>query len=106
MLHEELTKDIFGAAMAVLNGLKPGLDERLYENALVIELRARGHIVEHTTVRVLKGVNAEISNVYGPMVKEVGCERLEVFMRFSASSFFAKLPGCMLENLFSPNSPT
>lgn len=46
MLHEEITKDILGAAMAVLNELKPGLDEKLYENALVIELRARGHTVE------------------------------------------------------------
>jgi len=46
MLHEEITKDIIGAAMAVLNELKPGLDEKLYENALVIELRARGHTVE------------------------------------------------------------
>ena len=46
MLHEETTKDIIGAAMAVLNELKPGLDEKLYENALVIELRARGHTVE------------------------------------------------------------
>ena len=32
--------------MAVLNELKPGLDEKLYENALVIELVARGHTVE------------------------------------------------------------
>src|SRR3954463_10474395 len=46
MLHEELTKDNIGSAMAVLNELKPGLDEKLYENALVIELRARGHTVE------------------------------------------------------------
>src|SRR2546426_9418134 len=46
MKHEQITKDIIGAAMAVLNGLKPGLDEKLYENALVIELVARGHTVE------------------------------------------------------------
>ena len=46
MLHEEITKDILGAAMAVLNELRPGLDEKLYENALVLELQARGHIVE------------------------------------------------------------
>ena len=46
MKHEELTKDIIGAAMAVLNELKPGLDEKLYENALVIELQHRGHTVE------------------------------------------------------------
>jgi len=46
MKHEEVTKAIIGAAMAVLNELKPGLDEKLYENALVIELAARGHTVE------------------------------------------------------------
>ena len=46
MKHEEITKAIIGAAMAVLNELKPGLDERLYENALVIELSARGHTLE------------------------------------------------------------
>ena len=32
--------------MTVLNELKPGLDEKLYENALVIELQALGHTVE------------------------------------------------------------
>ena len=46
MLHEEITKAIIGASMTVLNELKPGLDEKLYENALVIELRLRGHAVE------------------------------------------------------------
>ncbi len=46
MLHEEITKDIIGAAMVVLNELRPGLDEKLYEKALVIELLARGHVVE------------------------------------------------------------
>ena len=46
MKHEELTHEIIGAAMAVLNELKPGLDEKLYENALVIELQARAHKVE------------------------------------------------------------
>lgn len=42
MKHQELTKEIIGAAIAVLNELKPGLDEKNYENALVIELAARG----------------------------------------------------------------
>ena len=46
MKHEEITKDIIGAAMTVLNELKPGLDEKLYENALVIELASRGRTVE------------------------------------------------------------
>lgn len=46
LIHEELSKSIIGAAMTVLNELKPGLHEKLYENALVIELRERGHEVE------------------------------------------------------------
>ena len=46
LVHEELSKRIIGAAMEALNSLKPGLDERLYENALVIELRERGHQIE------------------------------------------------------------
>jgi len=45
ILYEALSKDIIGAAMEVLNELKPGLDEKLYENALVIELEHRGHKV-------------------------------------------------------------
>jgi GxxExxY protein len=46
MIHEELSKGVIGAAMNVLNELKPGLDEKLYENALVLELVERGHKVE------------------------------------------------------------
>ena len=44
--HHEITQGIIGAAIAVLNELKPGLDEKLYENALLIELLARGHTME------------------------------------------------------------
>jgi GxxExxY protein len=44
--HKELSHDIIGAAMKVLNSLKPGLDEKIYENALVIELRERGHRID------------------------------------------------------------
>ncbi len=36
LIHEALSEHILGAAMTVLNELKPGLDEKLYENALVI----------------------------------------------------------------------
>ncbi len=46
MLHEDLSKEIIGAAMTVLNELKPGLDEKLYENALVILLLESGIKVE------------------------------------------------------------
>ncbi len=36
--HKDITEKIIGAGITVLNELKPGLDEKLYENALVIEL--------------------------------------------------------------------
>jgi GxxExxY protein len=45
LIHEKLSEDIIGAAMTVLNTLKPGLDEKLYENALVLELLERGHSI-------------------------------------------------------------
>src|ERR1044072_7887242 len=45
MIHEQLSGAIIGIAMEVLNELKPGLDEVLYERAMVIELRRRGYEV-------------------------------------------------------------
>ena len=38
----DLSQIVIGAAMKVLNTLRPGLDEKLYERALVIELRKEG----------------------------------------------------------------
>ena len=46
LIHENLSGEIIGAAIAVMNELKPGLDEKLYENALIIELQERRHKVE------------------------------------------------------------
>jgi GxxExxY protein len=45
IIHEELSGVIIGIAMEVLNELKPGLDEKLYERATTIELKRRGHQV-------------------------------------------------------------
>ena len=42
LLHGELSHAIIGCAMTVLNDLRPGLDEKAYENALVLELERRG----------------------------------------------------------------
>ena len=39
LIHEALSEEIIGAVMTMLNERKPGLDEKLYERALVIELR-------------------------------------------------------------------
>jgi GxxExxY protein len=46
IIHEELSGKIIGVAMDVLNELKPGLDEKLYERALISGLRRTGHTVE------------------------------------------------------------
>ncbi|MDM8005172.1 MAG: GxxExxY protein [Phycisphaerae bacterium] len=46
LIHAELSESIIGAAMTVLNKLRPGLDEKLYERALVIELGKQGHKVD------------------------------------------------------------
>ena len=46
MIHSELSEKVIGAAMRVLNALKPGLDEKIYENALMVELQEMGITVE------------------------------------------------------------
>ncbi len=46
LIHKEISEAIIGLAMKVLNTLKPGLDEKLYERALVIELQKKGLKVE------------------------------------------------------------
>ncbi|HXA08781.1 MAG TPA: GxxExxY protein [Chthoniobacterales bacterium] len=45
MIHEELSRSIIGIAMEALNELKPGLDEKLYERAMIIELQRCGRRV-------------------------------------------------------------
>ncbi|MCC5849022.1 MAG: GxxExxY protein [Verrucomicrobia bacterium] len=45
--NTELTQTIIGAAYTVLNKLKPGLDEKLYERALIIELKKQGLTCEN-----------------------------------------------------------
>src|SRR5437868_4633054 len=46
LIHEELSREIIAAAMKVHGTLRPGLDEKLYENALIIQLAKRGHRAE------------------------------------------------------------
>jgi hypothetical protein len=41
-IHWDLSEQIIGSAMAVLNELGPGLDEKLYENALIVEIDKPG----------------------------------------------------------------
>ena len=44
--HLDQAGEIIAAAIKVHSTLKPGLDEKLYENALVIELVKRGLRIE------------------------------------------------------------
>ncbi len=46
MLHEKTTESVIGSAFDVLNELRPGLSEKVYENALVVELEARAHAIQ------------------------------------------------------------
>lgn len=54
LIHAELSEAIIGSAMKVMSTLKPGLDEKAYENALVIGLRKRGrHVAQQKRFDVL-----------------------------------------------------
>lgn len=68
LVHEELSEKIIGVAMTVLNELKPGLDEKLYENALVIELRERGHHVSQQTVFSVEYKGREIGKLIPDLI--------------------------------------
>jgi GxxExxY protein len=68
MLHEKGTEDIIGAAMLVLNTLKPGLDENLYERALVIELIKRGHKIDQQKVFLVSDDGAEIGTLVPDLI--------------------------------------
>ena len=46
MLHQELTKKIIGCAFTVHNTLGAGFLEKVYEQALMLELRVSGLVVE------------------------------------------------------------
>jgi GxxExxY protein len=72
LLHEEVSRDIIGAAMEVLNALKPGLDEKLYENALVIELLERGHTVDQQTQFKVEYMGREIGKLIPDLIVD-GC---------------------------------
>ncbi len=60
LIYKELSYEIMQAAFEVHNQLGPGLLEKLYERALVIELLARGYRVEQQKEIVAKYKNQVI----------------------------------------------
>ena len=60
LVYKELSYAIMQAAYEVHNQLGPGLLEKLYERALIIELSARGHKVEQQKAIVAKYKNQVI----------------------------------------------
>ncbi len=68
MLHGKVTEAIIGASMMVLNKLKPGLDEKLYERALVIELTKRGHKVDQQRIFPVRYDGMEIGTLIPDLI--------------------------------------
>lgn len=68
LIHGALSEQIIGAAMSVLNELKPGLDEKLYENALVIELQERGHLISQQKVFKVEYKGHEIGRLIPDLI--------------------------------------
>ena len=95
LIHEALSEHILGAAMSVLNELKPGLDEKLYENALVIELLDRGHSVNQQKAFNVAYKGREI----GRLIPDLIIDDLVIADPKVASAFnethLAQMSGCL-----------
>ncbi len=77
MLHEDLTGRIIGAFYAVYNTLGHGFLEKVYENALAIELRKQGMIAEQQKrVEVLYD-DQRVGDYFADIVVD-GCVILEL----------------------------
>lgn len=63
LIHRELSRSIIGASMKVLNTIKCGHDEKIYERALVIELRNRGHTIDRRRRFVVRYEGHEIGEL-------------------------------------------
>ena len=77
MLHEEETSKIIGAFYTVYNTLGHGFLEKVYENALAIELRKQGMIAEQQK-RIEVFYHAQrVGDYYADIVVD-GCVVLEL----------------------------
>ena len=66
--HEQITRDIIGCAFEVINELGIGFLESVYEKALLIALRQRGHLAisQHPMTVMFRG--ADVGIFYADLV--------------------------------------
>ncbi|MGE5191645.1 MAG: GxxExxY protein [Deltaproteobacteria bacterium] len=70
LIHRELSEQIIGAAMKVLNTLGPGMNEKIYENALVIELTNLGLKVDQQDEFVVRYLGREVGKLKPDLIVE------------------------------------
>src|SRR5262245_50845245 len=70
LIHRELSEQIIGAAMKVLNTLGPGLSEKIYENALVIELTRMGLRVDQQEEYRVEYLGSEVGRLKPDLLVE------------------------------------
>jgi len=69
-LHEELTDKIIRCFYNVYNGLGYGFLEKVYENALLIELRNSGLVAENQVSIKVHYLGLEVGNYYADILVE------------------------------------
>jgi GxxExxY protein len=69
LIHERLTQSVIGAFFEVYNTLGFGFLEQIYRNALTVELRERGHVVDR-----------ELSVRVGYKGAEIGWQRVDMIV--------------------------
>lgn len=69
-LHEELTDKIIRCFYNVYNGLGYGFLEKVYENALLIELRNSGLVAENQVSIKVYYMEVEVGNYYADILVE------------------------------------
>ena len=76
MLHQELTKKIIGCAFTVYNTLGAGFLEKVYEQALILELKASGLSVRSQEPLSVKNRDQIIGDYFADLIVEdqVICE--------------------------------
>jgi GxxExxY protein len=95
MIHQQFTEDIIGAAMRVLNTLRPGLDEKIYERALVLELVNRGHKIEQQRAFPVHYAGTEIGKLIPDLiVNQSVIADTKVVSEFN-ESHTAQMLGCL-----------